>query len=60
VKEISPGTEVILVTAYASFATAQEALKHEASDYLLKPFGREEVEDAVEKALARHTQKRVD
>ena len=57
IKEIQPATEVIMVTAYASFSTAQESLKHEALDYLLKPFSRRDVETAVEKALIRRAQK---
>ncbi|MCZ6676177.1 MAG: response regulator [Candidatus Poribacteria bacterium] len=57
IKESVPNTEVIMITAYASFPTAQEALKYEALDYLLKPFSRKDVENAVEKALERQAQK---
>ena len=33
-----PGLEVIIVTAYATFDTAVEAIKRGAEDYLTKPF----------------------
>ena len=57
IKEILPNIEVIMITAYASFATAREALKHGILDYLLKPFSRKDVENAVEKALIQQAQK---
>ncbi|MDX1970977.1 MAG: sigma-54 dependent transcriptional regulator [Candidatus Sumerlaeia bacterium] len=41
-KQISPETEVILMTAFASVETAREALKLGAVDYLLKPVSAEE------------------
>ena len=40
-KAISPGTEVILMTAYASVETAREALTRGAVDYLVKPVSAE-------------------
>ncbi|MBI1930299.1 response regulator [Candidatus Poribacteria bacterium] len=57
IKEISPTIEVIMITAYPSFFTAQEALKSEALDYLLKPFSKNDVETAVQKALMHQSQK---
>lgn len=38
IKRRSPETLVILMTAYGTVETAVEAMKHGASDYLLKPF----------------------
>ncbi|MCB2155504.1 sigma-54 dependent transcriptional regulator [bacterium] len=40
-KAISPQTEVILMTAYASVVTAREALTRGAVDYLVKPVSAE-------------------
>jgi PAS domain S-box-containing protein len=53
IKQIDPTIEVIMITAYASLATAREAMAYEASEYLTKPFSKQEVERAVEKAIAR-------
>lgn len=43
------GTDVIMMTAYGSVATAVEAMKEGAADYLLKPFSLEEMEMLVKK-----------
>jgi len=52
-KKLSPRTQVILMTAYASVDTAIEALRQEAADYLLKPFSLEELESSVQRVLER-------
>jgi len=44
-------SQVIMVTAYATVATAVEAMRHGAFDFLEKPFGAEELEDLVGRAL---------
>ena len=44
---------VIFLTAYSEFSYAQSALKLLASDYLLKPFGDGELEQAVNNALGK-------
>jgi DNA-binding NtrC family response regulator len=49
---VSPGTEVIMMTAYASVATAVEAMKRGAFDYLTKPLDLDELRVVVDKALA--------
>ncbi|MBI1289776.1 response regulator [bacterium] len=41
-KQIDPGIEVILMTAYASVETTREAMKRGAVDYLEKPISAEE------------------
>jgi len=41
-RSISPATEVILMTAYASVETAREALTRGAVDYLVKPVSAED------------------
>ncbi len=47
----SPGTQIILVTAYATAETAIEAMKLGAYDYLTKPFKNEAITVVVEKAI---------
>jgi DNA-binding NtrC family response regulator len=49
---VSPGTEMIMMTAYASVATAVEAMKQGAFDYLTKPLDLDELRVVVDKALA--------
>jgi DNA-binding response OmpR family regulator len=44
-------TSVILITAYASIDTAIEAVRHDASDYLVKPFSLKELRQRVRDAL---------
>lgn len=51
VKEWSPETVVIMVTAYASTDTAVEAMKQGAYDYITKPFKIEEIKLIVRNAL---------
>ncbi len=51
VKEISPETVVIVITAYATTETAVDALKLGAYDYITKPFKNEEIKLVVQKAL---------
>ncbi|MGQ9629525.1 MAG: sigma-54-dependent transcriptional regulator [bacterium] len=53
IKERSPDTEVLMLTAYGSVETAVEAMKLGAFDYLTKPFERDEILLTVEKALER-------
>jgi two-component system, NtrC family, response regulator AtoC len=51
-REVSPGTEVVMMTAYASVATAVEAMKRGAFDYLTKPLDLHALRVLVDKALA--------
>jgi DNA-binding NtrC family response regulator len=51
IKETKPETQVIVMTGYASVASAVESMKLGALDYLPKPFTEDELEAAVEKAL---------
>jgi two-component system response regulator HydG len=51
IRENFCGTEVIMVTGYASVKGAVEAVKMGAEEYLPKPFTDEELFAAVEKAL---------
>ena len=43
IPRVSPETKVVIITGYAEFAYAKEALKHHAYDYLLKPIKEEEL-----------------
>jgi DNA-binding NtrC family response regulator len=51
-REVSPSTEVVMITAYASIATAVEAMKCGAFHYLSKPLDLVELCAVVAKALA--------
>ncbi|MEK7825474.1 MAG: ATP-dependent Clp protease ATP-binding subunit ClpX [Nitrospirota bacterium] len=42
-KQFSPQTQVILITAYGSVASATEAMKQGAYDYLTKPFSMDDL-----------------
>jgi len=50
-KEISPETVVLMITAYASTDTAIQAMKQGAYDYITKPFKVEEIKMTIHKAL---------
>ncbi len=52
IKEVSPDSEVLMMTAYASVDTAVQAMKEGAFDYLVKPFDPDEVELQIKKILA--------
>ena len=51
VKELTPGTPTIMMTAHGSVETAIEAMKRGASDYLLKPFQNDEIRLLVQRAI---------
>ncbi len=50
-KERNPDLPVIVMTGYGSIPSAIEALKSGATDYITKPFDRDEILKAVESAL---------
>ncbi len=52
IKEISPDSGVLMMTAYASVDTAVQAMKEGAFDYLVKPFDPDEVELQIKKIVA--------
>ncbi len=52
VREQYPGLPVILITAHGTVDTAVEAIKRGAFDYVTKPFDRDELFTAIQKALA--------
>jgi DNA-binding NtrC family response regulator len=43
VRRLSPGTDVVLMTAHATAQNAVEAMKQGAADYLIKPFAMDEL-----------------
>jgi two-component system NtrC family response regulator len=51
IKESSPDTLVIIITAFGSVDVAVEAMKAGAYDYITKPFNREALKLTVKKAL---------
>jgi DNA-binding NtrC family response regulator len=55
-----PEVPVVLLTAHGSVALAVEAMKRGAADFVQKPFEREEVLHAVDRAIARSTKARAD
>lgn len=50
IKEISPATIVIIITAYGSIENAVEAMRMGAFNYLIKPFSPDDIEAMIEKA----------
>lgn len=50
VKETSPGTMVVIITAFGSVENAVEAMKLGAFNYLIKPFSPDTIEAVIEKA----------
>jgi len=54
-KSVSPTTEVIMITGYASVDTAVETMKLGAYDYITKPFKKAELLKAVSKAIEKQT-----
>jgi len=57
IKKKYPGTEVILLSAYADIETTQKALKLGAFGYLTKPFDKDELLDIVDRALQNQSPK---
>ena len=47
------GAQVIMATAYATVATAVEAMRHGAFDYIEKPYTAEQLEELVARAVRR-------
>ncbi len=50
-KELSPDTEVIMITGYASLQSAIQVMKKGAYDYITKPFKLDEVRMVVKEAI---------
>ncbi|MCR4678912.1 Helix-turn-helix domain-containing protein [Lachnospiraceae bacterium YSD2013] len=44
IPEVSPDTKVVIISGYAEFSYAKEAVQHHAYDYLLKPIKEEDLQ----------------
>jgi DNA-binding response OmpR family regulator len=53
VNQLSPDTEIILLTAFGSMETAVEALRQRVHDYLFKPASPNQILDSVRRGLER-------
>ena len=53
----NPGVPVIIITGYSSVASAAEAMRLHAADYIPKPFTPEEISDAVARVIPFPTRK---
>ena len=51
IKEVSPETTTIIITAYASVESAIQALKEGAFDYVTKPFDPDELSHMIQNAI---------
>lgn len=52
VKEISPDIKIMIISGYANFEYAQNALKQGVSDYLLKPINKDALNESLAKMAA--------
>ena len=51
IKDLSPNTKVIMITAFADMEGAIKSMKEGAYDYIMKPFKIEDIKLAIENAL---------
>jgi DNA-binding NtrC family response regulator len=58
IKDDDMDTAVVMITAYGSISTAIDAMKHGATEYLLKPFDPEEIGLLIEKIIAQQAQEK--
>lgn len=54
-KQIDPGIEVVMLTAFETIDTIRQALRHGACDYLNKPFDIHQIRAAVANAMERRS-----
>jgi len=55
-KKMKPQVEVVMITAYPDFSSSLQALRSGAFDYIVKPFGKDQVLDAAERALQKRSE----
>jgi len=53
VKELSPETIFIMITAFGSIETAKESMHEDAYDYITKPFDVEDIKRKIDSALSK-------
>ncbi len=53
IRTIDPHVSVIMLTGFGSLETAQEAIRHGATDYIKKPFDTDEIRDTVANYMQR-------
>lgn len=53
IREASPGTAVVMITAYGDIDLAVRSLKEGASDFIVKPWRNEKMLDTLEETLAK-------
>lgn len=53
IKEIEPGTAVVLITAYGDMDLAIKSLKNGASDFLVKPWKNDKLIDSIKEILSK-------
>ena len=55
IRQISPDTAVVMITAYAEIKAAVETIKAGAFDYVTKPIYPEEISNIIKRAIQRRT-----
>lgn len=55
IPEVSPATRVVMISGFAEFSYAQEAIQHHAYDYLIKPIKEEELDRVLRNISAENT-----
>lgn len=58
IKERSPATEIIIISAYDEFDVARDAMQMGISHYILKPISREEFIPAIENVIRKKKQQK--
>ena len=58
VKELCPGSEVIMITGYATIETARESFVRGVYDFIAKPFRISDIRESVQKAHRRSRKNR--
>jgi len=53
IREIDPQVSIVMLTGFGSLETAQEAIRHGATDYLKKPFDTDEIQETIAKYIGR-------
>ncbi len=53
IREINPTVSIVMLTGFGDLDTAQQAIRHGATDYLQKPFDVDEMQEVVKKYVER-------